>query len=625
MQELINIFHILQTRNFDTEICESFKIESKPLDITVVSETSNKNIACEEEDSFYPSASDTPRKISLKRKIFELKNIDQLWLKKIRKLQHLNWRQKKRLKNLQDLVKTLQNRNLLCDEDGAIITQNFGNNTELFRRLLLKNKSKSVPRKYSQNLRSFALTLNFFSPKAYNYVRDRFLCSLPHPKTLSKWYSTIDGSPGFCSEALSMLRLKVKKSIKPVVCSLVFDEMAIREHLEWDGKKYCGLVDFGGVVDDMQVGNATQALVFMLVCINEAWKVPVGYFFINSLTSTQKTELLKQCVHAVSDCSIIISNITFDGAAVNFSVLKQLNCNTDIKTLNTEVNICTSEFVFPDPSHMIKLVRNLFGEILSLLDVDGNEINFKYLVELNKLQENEGLHLANRLRKKHILFFKQKMKTKLATQLLSRSVADSLLFCKNVLKLETFANCGATVKFIIMMNDAFDILNSRKITATGYKKAMCKDNICTIKQFYSDFCTYIFGLKDKDGGLIITSRRKTGPLGLVMALKSAICLYDTYIGCDTPILEYIPLHKLGQDHLELFFGNLRDHGGHNDNPTARQFTAAYKKLLIHSEIKNNGVGNCIPLEDINILNCSSGKKVSAADLINERNIIYNER
>lgn len=33
----------------------------------------------------------------------------------------------------------------------------------------------------------FALTLNFYSTKAYNYVRDKFNYSLPHPATLCKW------------------------------------------------------------------------------------------------------------------------------------------------------------------------------------------------------------------------------------------------------------------------------------------------------------------------------------------------------------------------------------------------------------------------------------------------------
>lgn len=42
-------------------------------------------------------------------------------------------------------------------------------------------------------------------------------------------------------------------------------------------------------------------------------------------------------------------------------------------------------------------------------------------------------------------------------------------------------------------------------------------------------------------------------------------------------------------------------GGFINNPSAKQFRAAYKKLLIHAEFKA-AEGNCIPLEDIPILN-----------------------
>jgi len=56
------------------------------------------------------------------------------------------------------------------------------------------------------------------------------------------------------------------------------------------------------------------------------------------------------------------------------------------------------------------------------------------------------------------------MKVKLATQLLSRSVAESLIFCKDKLNLEDFKNCDATVNFVKIMNDAFDILNSHKLS-----------------------------------------------------------------------------------------------------------------------------------------------------------------
>ncbi|CAG4935207.1 unnamed protein product [Colias eurytheme] len=71
---------------------------------------------------------------------------------------------------------------------------------------------------------------------------------------------------------------------------------------------------------------------------------------------------------------------------------------------------------------------------------------------------------------------------------------------------------------------------------------------------------------------------------------------------------YISTYRLSQDHLELFFGMIRMNGGHNDNPNVLQLKGAYKKLLCHMEIKAVVTGNCVPLEDISVLTCSSAIK-----------------
>ena len=136
-----------------------------------------------------------------------------------------------------------------------------------------------------------------------------------------------------------------------------------------------------------------------------------------------------------------------------------------------------------DLAHMIKLVRYAFGEKKVFRDSTNNEIKFEYVRQLCYLQEKEGCHLANKLRKQHILYFKQKMKVKLATQLLSQSVADALTFCKNSLKLKEFSNAGATIQFIELFNTGFDILNSKSINCVGFKKALCEENIQEVRLF----------------------------------------------------------------------------------------------------------------------------------------------
>lgn len=101
-------------------------------------------------------------------------------------------------------------------------------------------------------------------------------------------------------------------------------------------------------------------------------------------------------------------------------------------------------------------------------------------------------------------------------------------------------------------------------------------------------------------------------------MKSALGLYEHLVE-DIKMLKFVPQYKISQDHLELFFSAIRARGGFNNNPNAVQFRAAYKKLLIRAEIREGGVGNCIPLEQINILTCSSKNPVHSINQLSQRN------
>jgi hypothetical protein len=66
-------------------------------------------------------------------------------------------------------------------------------------------------------------------------------------------------------------------------------------------------------------------------------------------------------------------------------------------------------YIFLDAGHMIKLVRNTMSDWKVLNDKDGNTIMWQFVEELHKLQESEGLHLANKLRSAHTKWKPQKM------------------------------------------------------------------------------------------------------------------------------------------------------------------------------------------------------------------------
>ncbi|KAF2882410.1 hypothetical protein ILUMI_23780 [Ignelater luminosus] len=93
-------------------------------------------------------------------------------------------------------------------------------------------------------------------------------------------------------------------------------------------------------------------------------------------------------------------------------------------------------------------------------------------------------------------------------------------------------------------------------------------------------------------------------------INEIVLLQDTH-------LMYLPIYKLSQDHLELFFCSVRAYGGFNNNPTAMQFKAVLKKLLLVTEIRDSGTENCIALEYVSILHCSSSPSTArAVEIIN---------
>jgi len=84
---------------------------------------------------------------------------------------------------------------------------------------VLKRRTK-VRSKYSAELRAFALTLNFYSTKAYEYVRKTFKNLLQlESSTISKWYRSINGRPGFTEEVLQALQCRVQNSDKAIICN----------------------------------------------------------------------------------------------------------------------------------------------------------------------------------------------------------------------------------------------------------------------------------------------------------------------------------------------------------------------------------------------------------------------
>lgn len=168
-----------------------------------------------------------------------------------------------------------------ADQHSLLESSDVGVRDLMTWRNIRLSSGRTIKTKYTAGLKTFALTLHFYSPKAYEYVRQKFETCLPHTRTIKRWYMSIDARPGFTRESLNALKAKVNSTDYSIVCNLVIDEMSIRQHLEWDGTQMHGYVDIGNTVKDGDyLPEAKEAIVFLVTAINGAWKLPVGYFWL---------------------------------------------------------------------------------------------------------------------------------------------------------------------------------------------------------------------------------------------------------------------------------------------------------------------------------------------------------
>ena len=341
----------------------------------------------------------------------------------------------------------------------------------------------------------------------------------------------------------------------------------------------------------------------MLVGLNGRWKAPIGYFFTNHISAEQHANLIKSSFCRVANSGVDVRAVVADGLSANVRSAILLGCNLSLDELQTffphplypERVIY---FVF-DAAHMLKLMRNLIAERKILLykteNNDFETIEWRYIVELHKIQSEESLYLANKISGRHINYQNVKMKVSLAAQTLSASVATAIEFLRDEMHLPQFAGSEGTVRFIRIIDRLFDLLNSKNPLAKGYKAPLSISNRQFWEPCLNKACNYLKNLyEQKTMKPLVDGRKSQGPLGLIITATSVLNLsYDLLL---TQEMKYLLTFKLSQDHLEVFFSLIRRRGGWNNNPNTEQFRASLRALIIKNNIPYSRNSNSINLD-----------------------------
>lgn len=499
--------------------------------------------------------------------------------------------------------------------------------------------------KYPASVRQFCLGLHFYSPKAYNHIRKQFNKNLPSSRTIQQWYlnSDINGDCGIQEENIQRLVRIVeshkKRNETDICCSLVFDEIDIRQQIAFNPYNgYTGLVSnldekvddqtqnkedvmdqLDGLTEEYEVpakkrkqetsyeksDMAKQAIVFILNGINLNFEFPVAYWFIRGLSKIQRKELLNKVIIAVTKAGVKIVNVSFDCHPCNVPMCYLLGANLNVNdphNLTTFIiNPVNGEkiYIFMDPCHVEKLIRNTLANKEIIYFEGNNKIEWDYIKKLHDFSQKNDF-AVHKINKKHIQWKRNSMSVRVANETMSKSVADGL---ELLLGQENpdFTGASCTIKFIRMVDRLFDVFNSKTILKEDiFKRALNENNQNEVFKFLQSCieCIQKLSVREKNARTnkvsikpILKSRKKFAFRGIIININSLKCIYDEYVE-KNKFFSMLPTYFFQQDVIELFFSRIRSQSRENTNPNVLQFKGAYRKLLCNIKIDAPEKANC---------------------------------
>ena len=403
--------------------------------------------------------------------------------------------------------------------------------------------------------------------------------------------------------------------------------MAIKTKLEWDQKnsRFVGNVNYGPLKGEKPDTIAKNALLFMLAGLQKPWYVPIAYFLTNALDGDILARIITEAITMVTQKGAEVHAVIFDGAPKNITMAEKLGAN--IKKLDGSFPHPAKPgkkiFIILDVCHMIKLARNAFADIKIFCTPTGERISWEYVLALYRAQKKDVLNLANKLKTQHIQWQNHKMKVGIAAQTLSHSVAAAITFLRS-LKLAEFRDSKATSEFILLMNNIFDILNSKSKFGKHTKQPITPDNILELQGYLNNGIDYLKSLKDTAGLPIINGPRKTFVIGFAVSATSILNISRHLFERSESPFKYILTYRFSQDQIEMYFSKIRSRFGWNNNPTALQFKYALRSLLLKNKIEAPSTANCIDISRIQESNEIQSSDPAVNDMLLSNNIWRND-
>ncbi|XP_011680559.1 uncharacterized protein LOC100893587 [Strongylocentrotus purpuratus] len=443
----------------------------------------------------------------------------------------------------------------------------------------------------------WAIAVHSKSPAAYKLIKDSKFLILPAIGTLTKYTHYTQPKTGVHHDMIqqTIKEMNLKHEFQRNV-SLICDEMKTKSGIVYSSStgELIGFVDVGSINNELRAFEkrlkedtdelASHAFMIMVRGLFSPAKQAVALFPTSSLRSGEIYDCVMKTVLAVETAGLKVRVVVADGASCNRKFFRI--CTDDVHGYYT-INPADQDrkiYFFCDVPHLLKTARNNlensgFNRKSRNLQFGEKHMRWTHLIQLYEWDCTSDLRLLPRLSHEHLYLNPSlRMRVKLATQVLSKSVA-------NALKLRS-DNTGdtstdGTRQFVEMFNKFFDCLNV-STASEGQRKR--NPNLLPYRdvddsrfewlrdvflQYLSDWEKAIADSPNLSA--IERERRcisKETRDGLRITVNSFVELTKELLVEEG--VQYVLSEKFSQDPIEEYFSKQRGAGGSNDNPTIQQ-------------------------------------------------------
>ncbi|XP_071499561.1 uncharacterized protein [Diadema antillarum] len=445
----------------------------------------------------------------------------------------------------------------------------------------------------------WAIAIHSKSPAAYKLIKDSGFMILPAIGTLHRYTHFADAKTGVhCDIIQQMLEeVSLEKDWQRNV-TLVCDEMKVKSGLAYSTStgQLLGFVDVGDINNEFrefetQVKKdssselASHAFVIMVRGLFCSMKQAVAFFPTSTLRSGEIYDCVMRTVLKVETAGLKVRAIVSDGASCNRKFYKMCMVHGDgyghytMNPAETDRKI----YFFCDVPHLLKTSRNNlensgFNRQSRNLQIGEKHIRWTHLIQLYEWDSSSDLRLLPRLTPEHLYLNPSlRMRVKLATQVLSQSVANAF---KLMSQKTGDTSTDGTRQYVEMFNKFFDCLNVSTVSEGQRKRNPNMMPYRSVNDSRFEWLTDVFlrYIKDWEQGIADTpnlsalerERRcisKETREGLRITVAS-------FVACTKELLqegvEYVLSEKFSQDPIEEYFSKQRRAGGSSDNPTVQQ-------------------------------------------------------